>query len=258
MTAALFDLGGRSALVTGAASGLGRSIAVALAGAGADVAGFDLDADGLAGTGAEVAAAGGSWSAQVLDVTDGAAVRAAVAAIAAERGRIDILVANAGISDGPAQRLHETTDDVWRRVLDVNLGAVVTCARAVLPSMLAAGRGKIVNVASMWGLKAAGLMPLPAYAASKGAVVNLTREMALEYARDNVQVNAICPGFFVTNMGGGAYRRPGFAERAAAYVPMGRLAAPEEIRGAVLFLASDASSYVTGACLAVDGGCTAA
>lgn len=258
MLSELFGLTGKVALITGAGSGLGRVITTTLAKAGADVVGLDRNATGLAETGEIIVAMGRRWSEFVVDVTDVPAVRATIATIDNIHGGIDILVNNAGVSDSPARRMHEMELETWDRVIAVNLTAVFTCSREVLPLMLRAGRGKIVNIASMWGLVApSGLLPLAAYGASKGGLVNLTRELAIQYARDNIQVNAICPGFFLTNMGNGAYERSEFAQAAADFVPMKRLADAGEIRGAVLFLASEAASYVTGACLSVDGGCLA-
>jgi NAD(P)-dependent dehydrogenase (short-subunit alcohol dehydrogenase family) len=243
MSDPIFSVAGKVALVTGAAAGLGREMATALAENGAMVA--QLDRDPCSGLGANALTL-------QADVTDKTAIEAAVAQTVARFGRLDILVANAGVSDPNPALLHETTDDDWNRVIDINLhGTFLTC-RAALPQMLLQQAGKIITVASMWGLAApAGLFPRPAYAASKGAIVNLTRELALQYARHNIQVNALCPGFFRTAT------RPRSAEAAAqmaAYTPMGRIANAAEIRGSLLYLASSASDFVTGTTLVVDGG----
>jgi NAD(P)-dependent dehydrogenase (short-subunit alcohol dehydrogenase family) len=161
-------------------------------------------------------------------------------------------VANDGLSDAVPARLHEMTDAAWARVMDVNLTGTFLTARAALKPMVAQGHGKLITVASMWGLAApAGLFPRPAYAASKGAIVNLTRELALEYAAQNIQVNALCPGFFRTRT---RPRDAASAKIMTDYTPMGRLAEAAEIKGSLLYLASSASDFVTGTTLVVDGG----
>lgn len=237
--AQVFDVAGKVALVTGAAQGLGLAMVRVLRENGALVTGFD------AAPGADVQG----------DVTDRLSVQAAVAGIVARHGRLDICIANAGISDPDRAPLHETTVQGWQRVLEVNLTGVFHTVQAALGPMRAQGQGKIVLVASMWGLiGAAGMQPRPAYAATKGAVVNLARELALEYAGEGIQVNALCPGFFRTPT------RPRDAAQEAAmaaYTPLGRIAEPEEIAGAVLFLTSAASDFVTGSALVIDGGVTA-
>jgi NAD(P)-dependent dehydrogenase (short-subunit alcohol dehydrogenase family) len=247
--AEVFSVAGQVAFVTGAAAGLGRAMAQALAVNGAKVALFDRDAEALRQTCAALRQAGGEVLDLPGDVTDDGAVRAAVAATVAGFGRLDICIANAGISDARPGPLHETDDDDWQRVLDVNLNGLFYTCRAALAVMAGQGRGKLITVASMWGLAApAGVFPRPAYAASKGAVVNLTREMALHYAALGIQVNALCPGIFQTET------RPRDPDASIAYTPMGRLGRVEEIAGAVLFLASSASDFMTGQMLVIDGG----
>jgi NAD(P)-dependent dehydrogenase (short-subunit alcohol dehydrogenase family) len=245
----LFSVQGKAAFVTGAAAGLGREMARVLAANGARVALFDRDVAALQATVGALRASGAEALALPGDVTDDTAVQQAVAATVGAFGTLDICIANAGLSDAAPGPLHLVTDADWRRVLAVNLDGLFHTCRAALSVMNRQGRGKLITVASMWGLAApAGAFPRPAYAASKGAVVNLTREMALQYAQRGIQVNALCPGIFQTET------RPRDPAAAIAYTPMGRLGRPAEIAGATLFLASSASDFMTGQMLVLDGG----
>jgi NAD(P)-dependent dehydrogenase (short-subunit alcohol dehydrogenase family) len=246
---AVFSVAGKVAFVTGAAAGLGRAMAQALAVNGARLWLYDRDAAALEATGAALRALGAEVTTQVGDVTDGPAVAGAVETLLQHHPTLDIAIANAGVSDAHPGLLHETREDDWQRVLDVNLNGVFHTCRSALAPMARQGRGKVITVASMWGLAApAGVFPRPAYAASKGAVVNLTREMALQYADKGIQVNALCPGIFQTET------RPRDPAAGIAYTPMGRLGRVEEIAGATLFLASSASDFMTGQTLVIDGG----
>lgn len=250
--ARIFSVADRTAFVTGAAQGLGRAIAEALAENGARLALFDRDAAALETAAKALRSTGAAVMTFAGDVTDAAALDRAVAGVLAAWGRLDIAVANAGVSDAEPRPLHEMAEEAWSRVLDINLTGTFLTARAALRPMVAQGRGKLITVASMWGLAApAGLFPRPAYAASKGAVVNLTRELALEYAAQNIQVNALCPGFFRT---ASRPRDAAAARIMAEYTPMGRIADADEIKGSLLYLASPASDFVTGTTLVVDGG----
>jgi NAD(P)-dependent dehydrogenase (short-subunit alcohol dehydrogenase family) len=249
-----FDLTGRVALVTGAGRGLGREFASVLAAAGATVVCADLDGSAARATAATL---GGGAVGVGLDVTDEDQVGAVLPRVAGELGGLDVLVNNAGIGDPRSVPLHRVRAEHWRQVMAVDLDGVFLCSRAALALMVERGHGKIVNVASMFGLTGARISPIPAYSAAKGAVVNLTRELGLQYATAGIQVNALCPGFVRTGLSGGVYDDPAFLARLEAQVPMGRIAEPAELRGPLLLLASAASDYMTGQVLVVDGGCTA-
>jgi len=251
-----FSLEDEVALVTGAASGLGAQLALAMAEAGADVVCLDVDSAGLERTAEAVRAVGRAALTRTCDVTDEKAVAAAFSAAAASFGRLDVMFNNAGIVDRPIELLHETKTESWRAVMSVNLDGVYFCAREALKTMVTQGSGKIINIASMWGLAgSSSVLPLSAYTAAKGAVVNLTRELGLQYAEAGIQVNALCPGFYKTGLRRGL--DADIDERRLAFVPMRRVADAAEIRGPAIFLASPASNYMTGQTLVVDGGCLA-
>lgn len=244
LATSLFRLDGRVAAVTGAGSGLGREIALALAQVGASVLALDIDAGAAAATASEGT---GFLGAAALDVCDADAV----ARVIADLDRLDVLVNAAGIGGwGPTE---EYPSELWQRVLDVNLTGTVNCCRAAGVRMLCQGSGAIVNLASTLGL--VGFPGTVAYAASKGGVVQLTRALAIEWAPRGVRVNALAPSTFKTPLvRRNRARRPEVYERLNSLTPVGRFGDPAEIVGPALFLASPASSMVTGHVLAVDGG----
>ena len=248
-----FFLAEKVAIVTGASSGLGHHFAVALARAGAKVALGARRVDRLQEVVAEIEGFDGRALAVALDVTDSDSVREAVAAAETELGPISILVNNAGVSGG-AKPAPEVEEAEWLSVIDVNLNGVWRMAQEVAKHMVRLGHGgSIINIASMLGLVA--VPYIPAYCASKAAVVNLTRALAVELARHDIRVNAIAPGYFESEM---THDFLGSAEGRSMIdqIPQRRSGNPAELDGALLLLASDASSYMTGSVITVDGGHT--
>jgi NAD(P)-dependent dehydrogenase (short-subunit alcohol dehydrogenase family) len=250
----LFRLDERTAIVTGASSGLGVVMAESLAGVGARVVLAARRLENLEGVASRIEEAGGEALAVRCDVTDEADVDALVAAAVERFGTIDILVNNAGISD--PQPAEAEPYDVFRKIVEVNLNGVFLCSQRCSRVMLEAGSGVIVNVASVLGVVGAGQIPQASYTASKGGVVNMTRELAAQWARRGVRVNAILPGWFPSEMTAEMFGDDGGQRWIRRRTPMGRAGDPAELTGALLFLASDASTYVTGATVAVDGGWT--
>lgn len=250
----LFRLDGKTAVVTGASSGLGVVFAHALAGAGASVVVSARRLDRLEELAAEIESTGARALPVACDVTREADVDALAAASSSRFGRVDVLVANAGVSQ-PVPAEQEPLK-VWERVLAVNLTGVFLCNRRFGSMMLEQGAGSIVNIASVLGLVGAGQIPQASYTASKGGVVNMTRELAAQWSRRGVRVNAIAPGWFASEMTEEMFASDQGIRWIRRKTPMGRAGEGEELAGPVLFLASDASSYVTGQTLAVDGGWT--
>jgi meso-butanediol dehydrogenase/(S,S)-butanediol dehydrogenase/diacetyl reductase len=248
----MMDFAGKVVLVTGAASGMGAATAREFSAAGARVLVVDRNAELAVQVASDISAD----PPLIGDVSDSAFCKQAVATAVERSGRLDILVNAAGIivrADGPG-----TTDEQWQRIMNVNVNGVFYMSRAAVAVMKEQGSGTIVNFGSIWGeVGAAGVM---AYCASKGAVHQITRAMALDHVKDGIRINAVCPGEVNTPMLTSERSAPVTAEMMQALadsVPMGRLAAPVEIARVVLFLSSDAASYMTGAMVNVDAGFTA-
>jgi 2-deoxy-D-gluconate 3-dehydrogenase len=245
-----FRLDGRVAIVTGASRGLGRSIALALAEAGADLAVAARSEKDLRDTAAAVEGQGRRALVLPTDVTVYAQVEALVERTAATLGRLDIVVNNSGIAT--VMPLAEMPPEEFRRSLEVNLVGAFNGCRAAAGRLIAQKSGKIVNLASMLG--ASGLSGYTAYSASKGGVIALTKALAVEWARHNIQVNAMAPGWFVTDMNSQAFEDPRIRERLLRDVPARRTGNLEEIGPLVVYLASSASDYMTGQTVFLDGG----
>ncbi len=254
----LFDLTGRVALVTGGGRGLGEQMARGLAQAGASVALGSRKREACEEVAAEIAREYGARTLALrLDVSDEGEVAAAFDAVEAELGPVDLLVNNSGTSWGaPAAELPL---DAWHKVMEVNATGTFLCSRELGRRLIARGSpGAILNVASIAGLKGSPPEVLDAagYSASKGAVVALTRDLAVKWARHGIRVNAVAPGYFPTKMSQAVLERA--QESLARYLPLGRVGGDDELMGAAVFLLSDAAGYVTGQVLAVDGGLQAA
>lgn len=252
----LFDLTGRVALITGASSGLGVTFAEALAEAGADVVLAARRVDRLEEVAARIRATGRRALPVACDVTDAAQVEAAVEAAVAEFGRIDVLVANAGAVPDGFSMPERIPLELFEQSVRVNLIGTWTTCQAVGRRMLAQGGGSIVVVSSYTGLAGVPYFP-PAYQASKAALFNITQQLAVSWGDRGVRVNALAPGWFPSEMTDAVLAAPVFRKRIEDQAPLGRAGRPEELVGPLLLLASDASSYVTGATLTVDGGTSA-
>jgi NAD(P)-dependent dehydrogenase (short-subunit alcohol dehydrogenase family) len=247
-------LDGKVCVITGAGGGMGRDATILFSEEGAQVCAADVNLDAATETVAQARAA----FAQRVDVADEASVKAMMDATVARYGGIDVLYNNAGISPDEDSSILDTSVEAWDRVQAVNTRGVFLCCKHGIPHLLERGGGSVINVASFVAIVGAATSQI-SYSASKGAVLSMSRELAVQFARDNVRVNALCPGPVETplllNIFGDD---PAALERRRIHWPTGRLAKPREIVNGALFLASDESSYVTGSTFLVDGGLTAA
>lgn len=249
-----FSLDGETAIVTGAAQGLGKQMATGLAEMGADVAIADVNHEDASETAAELDGETEVVAVEV-DVTDEASVEAMVESVTERLGPIDVLVNNAGVAgNAPAE---EMSYELWRNVLSVNLDGVFLCSKHVGQQMLERGEGRIINISSMSAMDVNVPQPQAGYNASKAGVSQLTKSMAVEWADRGVRVNAIAPGYMRTDLVDEVLaENPSMEETWLENTPMGRLGRPEELRDLVVYLASDASSFMTGSVVVMDGGYT--
>lgn len=247
------DLTDKSVLITGAASGIGAATARHMAGLGARIAASDIDLGRLEALVAELTASGGTAFAQAVDVTQSSQVDAFFEAAVKAWGRIDIVVSNAGIGGKEQRKTAEHTHDDWHNVIAVNQTGVFYTMQAALRQMVAQGYGSIVNVASLAGLKPSGYNL--SYSASKFAVIGMTKSAALEYGRDNIRINAVCPGYTKTPLLDRLLGfRPEMEETLRRLIPMDRFGEAGEIAEAIAWLASDQAKFITGQTLVLDGG----
>jgi len=248
----LFDLTGKTAIVTGASRGLGKAMALALAQAGANV--VITDVMDTASAVQEIEATGAKALGLKVDVTNQKDIDSMVKATVEKFKKIDILINNAGVYYPTPVK--DMVENDWDKIMNINLKGTLYCTQAVGKEMCKSKSGSIINIASIAGIMA--IAQSAAYNASKAAIIMLTKTLATEWASSGIRVNAICPGIFATDMTKDMLQDKGFQQMVKAKVPMGRYATPDELMGAAVYLASSASSYTTGHALVVDGGWTVA
>jgi NAD(P)-dependent dehydrogenase (short-subunit alcohol dehydrogenase family) len=250
-------LDGKVCVITGAGSGIGKASAIRFGAEGGRIACADVVEETGRATAAEIAAAGGEAEFFAVDVTDPASVQALYDAVERRFGAVHVLLNNAGVLLPGDVSVLDTDLDTWNRVLAINLTGVFLCCKLGIPKLLAAGGGSVVNMGSISGLVGSATSQI-GYAASKGGVIAITRDIAVEFARRGVRANALCPGPVETPLALQLYADEAAWQRRQVHIPTGRLGKPEEVAEAALFLASDESSWVTGTCLVVDGGTSVA
>lgn len=249
-----FDLAGKVALVTGASRGLGEAMALGLAEAGADTALIARTEDGLERVADRVRQMGRHALAVPTDISSVSGIHSMVERVLAEYERIDVLLNAAGTQT--RKPILEVTEEDWEKVTSVNLKAVYFCSQSVARQMIKQGKGKIINVCSL--TSSIGILNTSVYGATKGGVLSLTRSMALEWARHGINVNAVAPGYFLTELARAVYEDPQRHQWVVGRTPVGRWGLPEDLLGTVVFLASEASDFITGEMINVDGGWLAA
>lgn len=247
------DLSGKVAVVTGGANGIGKACAIALVQSGAEVIILDISANALNDTQQEIEKMGGNCQVYVLDVTRVVQIRGIIEVIVKEYERIDILLNSAGINI--PQIAEEVTEEAWDKIIDINTKGTFFCCQAAGKQMIAQKSGKIINLSSTMSM--VGFFRRAAYCASKGAVAQLTKVLAIEWAPYNIQVNCVAPTFINTPFTEPMFKEQAFLDEVVSRIPMGKVGETEDVVGAVLYLASNASNFTTGTTLMVDGGWTA-
>jgi NAD(P)-dependent dehydrogenase (short-subunit alcohol dehydrogenase family) len=260
MSAPAGRLAGRVALITGAGSGMGRTAALLFAQEGAAVVAADISANAEQ-TAAEITDAGGEALFVQSDVSDEAQVESMIEQAIGRFGRLDVLYNNAGIGPPDDAAIHELPSEVWDRVMNINVRGMYLCCRFGIRAMLAQPgprNASIVNTASIAGIVGNSTLPSTAYTVSKGAVMALTKQVAISYAAEGIRCNAVCPGPILTPILEPFFAEPGVREKFEQKIPLGRMGLPEDVANLALFLASDESSFITGSLVVIDGGITSA
>ena len=251
MDSTLFNLAGKTALVTGSSRGLGQAMAIGLAEAGAFVGITSRSMSSLKETSDVISASGGQFEKLVVDVSSPSEAKAEIRAFAENRSGIDILINNAGYEEVCPSI--DVSEELWDKITDTNLKGSFFCAQEAAKSMIFSGRGgSIINVCSLTSY--VGVPTAVPYGSSKSGLLGMTRALSAEWARDGIRVNAVAPGYFRTDLTDTFYRDETWAASMLEKIPMGEFGTADDLKGSVIFLASDASKYITGQCIAIDGG----